>query len=308
MAKNRLRTLIWILDTIYRTGGVSRRELNRRWMESSLNEQDLEFPRRTLDEYLKAIRDMFDINIVCLTSNGYKYRIENVDDIRKNYIKKWLLSTLTVNNLTIESKKLRKRILFENIPSGNDFLVAVVQAMKDSTCIELTYQSFHKDIPSTYVVEPYCVKVFKQRWYMLDKSPDEDILRIHALDRIIEARPTTQKFEFPSTFDAQAYFRDCFGIIRDTAEYEVETIRVKVTDTPDGHKRRYFRLLPLHESQQEVEKYPDYSIFEYRLYPSYDFIQEILSHGSEVEILSPENVREDIRGYIELMHSMYKKK
>ena len=87
-------------------------------------------------------------------------------------------------------------------------------------------------------------------------------------------------------------------------ELDVETIRLKVSEA--GNKRKYFRSLPLHPSQNEVERYTDYSVFEYRLYPTYDFFQEVLSHGAEVELLSPEWVRGELRYMVEEMHALYR--
>ena len=88
--------------------------------------------------------------------------------------------------------------------------------------------------------------------------------------------PTDESFVFPDTFDAETYFADAFGVIVVPEELNVETIRLKISEA--RNKRKYFRSLPLHTSQNEVEHYTDYSVFEYRLYPTYDFFQEVLSH------------------------------
>lgn len=39
--------------------------------------------------------------------------------------------------------------------------------------------------------------------------------------------------------------------------------------------------------------------------PSYDFIQEILSHGEEIEVLSPDYVREQMKKRITEMYRLY---
>lgn len=57
---------------------------------------------------------------------------------------------------------------------------------------------------------------------------------------------------------------------------------------------------------RQVERHKDYSIFEVKLSPSYDFIQEILSKGEEVEILSPEWFREEVASYARSLYNMYK--
>lgn len=56
----------------------------------------------------------------------------------------------------------------------------------------------------------------------------------------------------------------------------------------------YMRDLPLHESQQEIERNEEYSIFELFIRPTYDLYQEVLRMGTEVEVLAPLYMREEI--------------
>ena len=61
----------------------------------------------------------------------------------------------------------------------------------------------------------------------------------------------------------------------------------------------------MHASQQEVENTVEYSVFEYLLRPTYDFCQELLSHGSDLEVLSPQWLREQIKKIIKDMELFY---
>ena len=125
MAKHQFRKYIWIIDRLYRTGGITYKELAEAWENSSLNDDGRPLPKRTFDDYKRAIEETFDLNIICNASNGYTYRIENTDDISKDHIKSWLLSSFAVNNIIQESRKLKARILFERIPSGNELLMTI---------------------------------------------------------------------------------------------------------------------------------------------------------------------------------------
>lgn len=82
---------------------------------------------------------------------------------------------------------------------------------------------------------------------------------------------------------------DSFGII--VEDVDVQDIRVKV----HGMQRQYVRALPLHRSQKEVEASDGYSVFAYRMKPSFDFKQELLSWGADVEVLSPAWLRDEMR-------------
>ena len=72
-----------------------------------------------------------------------------------------------------------------------------------------------------------------------------------------------------------------------------------------GKQVRYFRSLPLHSSQEEVETHRDHSIFAYNLAPDYDFKQDILSFGDSIEVLEPVELRESIAEVIKSLSEKY---
>jgi predicted DNA-binding transcriptional regulator YafY len=210
------------------------------------------------------------------------------------------LQTFSVNTLLGENTELKKRVLLENVPSGQQFLTPIFDAMRESVTLSMTYQSFGKSEPSTFEVEPYCVKLFEQRWYMLGMSEGYDELRLYALDRIKALEPTERKFTLPKKFDAEKFFADHYGIIVDDEEFDVGPVALKV----DSWQSKYLRTLPLHHTQVEVERNDEYSIFEYRLCPSFDFRQKILSMGATTEVLAPATLIAKLRkeGIAEYTH------
>ena len=289
MAANLFNRYIWLVDTILRAGerGITLEEINRRWMRSQYNETGDYYPERSFHRHKNAIKEMFDIDVECNKHTGC-YTIANADDMNQGGVRKWLLNTFAVNNLINDSHHLKRRILFEEIPSGQRFLTTIIEAMRDGLTVMLTYQSFNSDKPSTFEVHPYCVKVFKQRWYLVAYSPCYDAVRIYALDRVFDVETTETKFKLPKNFDAKEYFSDAFGIIIGNA-CNVERVEVKVL----GRQREYFRTLPLHSSQQEVETAENFSVFTFRLRPTFDFQQELRRYGSEVEVLAPQWLRDE---------------
>lgn len=291
MAKDLFNRYIWLVDTIYRADGITFEEINEKWLRNSMSE-GLDLPLKTFHNHRKAIEDMFDINIVCDKRGGYKYYIENADDMEKGGVRTWLLNTFAVNNLINESHHLKRRIVFEQIPSGQNFLTPVIEAMRDGMSIEIKYKSFWRQDEYTTEVEPYFVKVFKQRWYLIARNKIKDAIRIYALDRIHALTQTGNAFVMPKDFSPEEYFYNSFGIIsQDNCPPEIVELKVY------GTQKEYFRTLPLHHSQEEVENAGGYSIFRYYLSPTYDFIQEILSHGCEVEVLSPQHLRDEVRSH-----------
>ena len=299
MAKNYFNRYVWLIDTIRRHGYITFSDISDLWQKASINEDCGYLPERTFFNHREAISDIFGIEIKFDKSLGY-YITEDSNDTEG--IRNWLLTSLSVNNLINESAAMHSRILFEKIPSGEKYLSTIIEAMKEGKILEMTYQKFQDDEPKTYDVAPYCVKVYKQRWYMLAKPTDRKSgLHIYALDRIHLLQQTRKDFKLPEKFNAENYFADWFGIVHDE-EYEPCTIRLKVW----SKQRNYFRTLPLHHSQKETETHDDWSIFEYRMAPTWDLEQELLQYNDNVEVLEPQSLRDQMIEHAGNILDLYK--
>lgn len=289
MAKDLFNRYVWLVNTIYRAGKITFEEINERWVENEMSGGE-DLPLKTFHNHRKAVQDLFDINIECNKRGGYYYYIENVEDIEHGGLRTWLLNTFSVNNLINESHKLKDRIILENIPSGQQFLTFVIEAMRDNRVLKIKHHSFWKDSASTFEVEPYCVKLFRQRWYMLARSVTYGTIRVYSLDRISEMTDTGKSFTYPEDFDPAGYFYNSFGIIVDQA-YPPEIIQLEVY----GTKAKYFKALPLHHSQKIIYEGDGYTQFQYYMSPTYDLKQELLSHGDEIRVIAPEHLRKEIK-------------
>ncbi|KAA6301567.1 MAG: hypothetical protein EZS26_002311 [Candidatus Ordinivivax streblomastigis] len=299
MAKNLFNRYIWLVDTI-RAGKITFEEINRKWLRTSLSEGN-DLSLRTFHNHRTAIEDIFDINIECDNHNGHVYYIANEDDIKNGSLRTWLLNTFAVNNLINESRDLKNRILFEEIPSGQRFLTTIIESMRDSFCIEITYQPFWLDTPLLLKIEPYCLKIFKQRWYVIARNCSLNEIRTYSLDRIRKIETTNAKYEMPKAFNAKAYFENSFGI-EVVSQIQPCTVKIKAF----GDRRNYLQTLPFHHSQEEIETHSEFSVFRYYIAPTYDFKQELLSCSDEIEVLSPVSLRKEIAETIKKMKNLYK--
>ena len=299
MSQNLLNKYVWLVDTIYRHKFISFERINELWLENDMSE-GLKIPKRTFHTWIHEVEEMFGLVIMCERKGGYNYYIENAEEIRQGGLRNWLLNTISTGNLLIENQQLKDRILLEEVPSVKDHLSPILAAMKADTTLLVTYQSYWRDESSTFELEPYCVKLFKQRWYLVGRSPYYNQIRVYALDRIQDLETLEKKFKMPKKFNPKAFFEDYYGIIANE-NAQVETVRLKVS----ANQSNYLRSLPLHPSQKEVEKGEGYSIFELRLCPEFDFQQEILSQSPEIEVLSPEWLREEIAGKVKALLGKY---
>ena len=301
MSKNQINKYVWLVETLYHAKKITLKEINRKWTQTELSEGE-EIPRRTFNNWRNAVEEMFGLVIMCDKHDGDRYYIENRDDMDEGGFQHWLLSTISVNNTLIENKSLSNRILLENIPSGQDYLATIMEAMKQSKVLEVTYKGYWSDHEHSFPIAPYCVKLFRQRWYMVANSIFEDKIRIYSLDRVLDIQLKEESFKYPKKFSPENYFKGCFGIIHDD-DCSVETVKLKV----NADQANYMRSLPLHSSQQEVETNDAYSVFTLQVRPTFDFQQELLWNGDALEVLEPIWLRKEMAATIKRMSNNYKK-
>ncbi len=162
----------------------------------------------------------------------------------------------------------------------------------------IDYEDFFGNTIQGLKVNPFFIRLFKRRWYVMALvMPGKEIHRF-GLDRINQIEILDSKFNYPKDFSPQDYYTDYYGVFHDEKPM---TIRLKAY----REKPHYLRSLPLHHNQHEIESNADYTIFEYKIAPTYDFIQEILSHGNQLEVLSPDAFRLQIKAIIQEMHDFY---
>ena len=301
MALNQTNKLAWIVETICKARKITFEDLNRKWIDNADLSGGEEMLKRTFHKWKWSIFDTFGLVIECEKAAPYHYYIENADDLKSGSIENWLLSTYSVSNSLIESKSIKDRIILEDIPSGRDYLNPILDAMKKNRFIHITYYNYwHEDNRDHYLM-PLCVKLFRQRWYMVGRIWPSGMDILFSLDRIRDFRLSSHTFEYPKDFSPQEYFDGCFGIIPDK-KCKVEDVLLKV----NAGQANFMRDLPMMENQQEIERNEEYSIFKIHVRPTFDFQQELLWHREELEVLEPLWLRKEIAGVVKRIWNKYK--
>lgn len=292
MAKSQIPRYIWLIDLLYRHGPSTHPTIAERWLRSSQNAEGSDYPKRTFHNDRDAIAEIFGISILCNKQNGYKYYIETPEDLKGNDTNSWILSTLSTIQVVQEGRTLKRRILIEPTPRGEAYLPTIIEAMKNGRKLQLSYSSYWSEGSSSLELSPYCIKNFRRRWYLVAYPSGGSYPKIYALDRVSNIELSDTHFVYPPEFDAEDYFHNSFGIMVDE-DYPVEEVTIKAY----GLRVKYLEGLPLHHNQRKRAEGEDWAEFSLRLRPSYDFQQEVLSYGDEIEVLSPEWLREDIRRF-----------
>lgn len=297
MVTNVIKRYVWLLNTIYSRAPITKEEIDTAWSRSAINEsKSSQIPRETFNRYRDAIAEIFDVEILCDRRTN-TYSVSQTGHAEETT--RWLISTFSMANTIRESESLASRIALEEIPSGLDHLSVLVDAMHSQVEVMLTHQSFHRTEPHTFSMQPYGLKVFKRRWYVIGYSDEYQTIRSFALDRVLSVKMTNTSWTMPENFDLKQYFGAYAGIMRDE---EPEVIRVWVSKK----SANFVRTLPIHSSQQEIEQTADGSIFQYYVAPTIEFLQELRAHSFDLRVIQPESLRKRMQADAEKVIEMYK--
>ncbi len=293
----------WLLRVLYRAGdrGLTLQEISDKW-EANKPDSIEPLPRQTFIRWKERIYDMLNILIVCRRDDGYRYYIQDRENLSEGKLVKWLLDIYSTTTILSQSTGLKERILVEEVPSGQVFLTDIVEAMKENRVLQVSYQGFEKDKVTTFSVEPFCLKMFERRWYLYAHSIGDDMMRIYGLDRMKGVEQTTRRFVLPDDFDAKRRFSPFYGVFLDS-DGKTERVVLRAYN-PHYH---YMRTLPLHASQKELSSCDDYADFELHLHPTCDFVMELLSKEGLIEVLEPAALREEMLIHAKELMKRYKK-
>lgn len=288
---------VWLVDTIRRAGRITLREINDRWLRTEMSE-GIPYSRTTFRRHREEVEEMFGIVIDC--DNENRYYIDDPSLMSNDSVPRWMLSTLAVSNIVSEARGLHDRILLESIPSESEHLQLVIEAMRNNRRVSITYRRYGNAEPSVWKLEPYCIKLFRRRWYLLGRFKDSGFITL-SFDRMLEICVTEESFKLDSNFDAQAYFSDYFGVMTDD-RVPVQRIVLRAY----GNEPYYLRDLPLHPSQKVVVATEDYTDFEVTLHPTRDFLAHILSRGGWLQVISPQDIVLEIKEMLQEAQNNYK--
>ena len=284
---------IWLLDTLLNSSPLTIDEINMLWEDCPLSNGPI--PLRTFHEQRKGIKEMFGVEIVCDRSHGNVYYVKNPEVLEKQKVAKWLLHKYSIPQEFATFNSMKDRVLLEEIPLGTTFLNPIIEAMQKNVELQIDYQRYESEQEEynlqEFHVQPYALKVFNRRWYLLGNIKEKHDLRTIALDRILDLKILSTSFELPEDFDARKYFANVVGIFVNN-NLPVTKVMIRAY----GTQAEYLRSTPLHKSQAEGRsKYREFAEFTYRLCITPELVSQLLAMGDKVEVLEPEELREEMK-------------
>ncbi|MBV7441124.1 WYL domain-containing protein [Weeksellaceae bacterium TAE3-ERU29] len=256
-------------------------------LESDLHDYNYRVSKRTFQRDLKDIRTLYGVDVQY--NRAKKVYYVNLNE--QEEVNERILEAFDIFNALNISDRLSNYIHFEKRkPKGTENLHGFLHAIKNQLQIKFEYQKFWEEEPTERVVEPYALKEFKNRWYLLANDLKACKVKSFALDRLADLDITKRKFDKPKDFDVNKYYKYCFGIISPN-DYKPKEIILSFKP----FQGKYIKTLPLHESQEILVDNDNELRIKLKLFITHDFLMELLSYGDTLRVLEPECLIKDLR-------------
>lgn len=246
------------------------------------------FSKRTLQRDLKEIRNVFGIDIeYSKTNKGYYISQSETENMN---FQRMIEAFDMFNSLNFAQDLTPFIHLEKRRPQGTENLYGLLHAIKNKLKIKFTYQKFWEEEVSQRLVEPYALKEFKNRWYILAKDSKDNNIKSFALDRLKNLEITTQHYQYPDNYSIEQNYRYCFGIISPNGSDPQDIIL-----SFDPFQGKYIKTLPLHETQEVLVDNDQETRIKLKLCLTHDLFMELLSFGDNMKVIEPKKLSDEIK-------------
>jgi predicted DNA-binding transcriptional regulator YafY len=173
--------------------------------------------------------------------------------------------------------------------TGIEHLGPLFDYILNKRTLEITYKSFKSENAQTFVIHPYHLKQYNNRWFLFGLNSEFKSIYNLPLDRIIEIQESKVKYLENEDINFNEYFEDIIGVTK-PAEKKVEKIILKFT----AEQAPYILTKPIHGSMKKISNDESGLLVSIEVIPNFELEKLILSFGDSVKVLEPLLLREKI--------------
>lgn len=254
---------------------------------SELQESNFNMSKRQFQRDLKDIESIFEVEI----KFDFRRKVYAINEDENSEISKRRMEALDVFNALKIGESSSQSIHFEKRkPQGTENFHGLLHAIKNQLQISFTYQKYWESELTQRSVEPYALKEFRNRWYVLAKDLKDQQVKSFAFDRLTGLEINQKRFQPLQSFDVNEYYKFCFGIISPSG-HELQEVILSF----DPVQGKYIKSLPLHETQEVLVDNGHEVRIKLKVYLTHDFLMEILSYGESVRVIQPGSLIASLR-------------
>lgn len=289
MSKNIFFSRLALLIEMFRNGAyLTFDEVLRKLEHKSDSDENFVISKRTFQRDIKEIDSLFGIQIICNRSTNEYY----LNEVYGEDGKIRLLEAIEITSLIKSSNETEGIVFLEKRKAnGTEYFSEILKAVKNLNVVEISYLNFlnHSGKSSIRKVCPIAIKESKNRWYLLAKDSNDEVVKSFSLDRISKLVLLKDVFFTKIDFDVEQEYQNVFGILK--SDSKIEKIKIQCSES----QYRYLETLPLHHTQRLLPNDNENFIISLELIPTYDFIMEILAMGKEVKVLEPKSLVAEVK-------------
>ncbi len=174
---------------------------------------------------------------------------------------------------------------------GIEHFNLLYNAVKNNIPLQITYKDFKNIESYTFVLHPYYLKQYNNRWFLFGLNQIAEKLDWNvAIDRIVSVETAQKKFIPNTMIDWSDYFSDMIGVSKPIDE-SIEEVVLHFNQLTG----KYMENKSIHETQRH--KWINGETFEVKIkvYLNYELERLILSYGDSVKVIEPPYFKESIR-------------
>lgn len=184
---------------------------------------------------------------------------------------------------------------------GMEYYSILYAATQKQMPLEITYQDFKSEHPYTFILHPYYLKQYNNRWFLFGLHEDTNKTDWNvAIDRIVHVDTSNKKFIPNKTIDWQDYFSDMIGVTK-----PIESKPEEIVLHFYGITGKYMENKPLHETQKHKWINEDTLELKIKVIPNYELERLILSYGDSTKVIAPLFLMERIKNRVQKTNENY---
>jgi proteasome accessory factor B len=272
----------------------------------SLYNDGFDISERTLQRSLKDLRNEFFINVQFNRSRGAYELMESEEEYVQQLLKFFKLSyqAETLSSSLGQSKKLSEHVSYDynELIKGTEYIAPILQAIQKKTLLKINHRSFYTNKTKEHIIEPYLLKEFKGRWYLLgriNESEKGEGFLSFGFDRIIKLEGLKDRFK-PHIKNPKKFYKDIIGL--SGWDRGIETVKIEFPFL----QGQYVKSLPIHESQAILEDTKDKVVISIKVKPNFEFYQILWGYGQYAKVLEPKLVVDNMVWELEETLKLYK--
>lgn len=165
---------------------------------------------------------------------------------------------------------------------GIEFLGDLFNAIYNGKALNLVYKPFKSDKNIDFVLHPYYLKQYNNRWFLLGLNNEYESISNIALDRIVKFESSKVKYIKNKTIDFKEYFEDIIGVTRPE-----NGKLTKIDLLFSNEEAPYVLTKPIHGSQKKKKHDENGLLVSIELIPNIELEKLILSFGGNVKVIAP---------------------